>query len=96
MQAPKLPSIFKQLRASQFDFKPRYYNESKERIEKLRAKYERENKMTEEDKEALRKFDVDFSTNWRSNRQTSVNSSNRMLLLIIVALLFVTYYIISY
>ena len=35
MQAPKLPSFFKAPNAKYFSFKPRYYNESKERKEQL-------------------------------------------------------------
>jgi len=35
MQAPKLPSFFKAPNAKYFSFKPRYYNESKERREQL-------------------------------------------------------------
>ena len=35
MQAPKLPSFFKAPNTKYFSFKPRYYNERKERREKL-------------------------------------------------------------
>jgi len=35
MQAPKLPSFFKAPNSKYFSFKPRYYNESKERREQL-------------------------------------------------------------
>jgi hypothetical protein len=35
MQAPKLPSFFKAPSSKYFSFKPRYYNESKERREQL-------------------------------------------------------------
>jgi hypothetical protein len=35
MQAPKLPSFFKAPISKYFSFKPRYYNESKERREQL-------------------------------------------------------------
>jgi hypothetical protein len=35
MKAPKLPSFFKAPSSKYFSFKPRYYNESKERREQL-------------------------------------------------------------
>jgi len=35
MQAPKLPSVFKSPNSKYFSFKPRYYNEKKERREQL-------------------------------------------------------------
>ena len=35
MQAPKLPSFFKAPNSKYFSFKPRYYNENKERREQL-------------------------------------------------------------
>ena len=38
MQAPKLPSFFKTVTSKRFLFKPRYYDESKERIKQLKKK----------------------------------------------------------
>jgi hypothetical protein len=35
MQAPKLPSFFKAPNAKNFSFKPRYYDQNKERREQL-------------------------------------------------------------
>ena len=35
MQAPKIPSIFKASSSKSFSFKPRYYDEKKERREQL-------------------------------------------------------------
>ena len=36
MQAPKLPSFFKAPNTKNFSFKPRYYDQNKERREQLR------------------------------------------------------------
>lgn len=92
MEAPKLPSFIKQNKHKSFEFKPRYYDERKERIEDLRRKYgQKESSNSKADRERLRE---DLSTKWHGNRQTKVNSSNRTLLLIIVALLALTYYLI--
>lgn len=93
MEAPKLPSFIKQNRHKSFDFKPRYYSERKERLEEIKRKYEKE-KLTPEAKSASLRQDL--SSSWQDARQTKVNSSNRMLMLIILALISITYYIIKY
>ena len=36
MQAPRIPSFFKTLENKSFSFEPRYYDENKERREKLK------------------------------------------------------------
>lgn len=38
MKAPQIPSFFKSSTAKKFNFQPRYYNETKERIENLKNK----------------------------------------------------------
>ncbi len=96
MEAPKLPSIFKQHRAKHFSFKPRHYDERKERLEKLRAKYQKEASQSAEKKVKRAEIEDRFRSEWQSRRQSSVKSSNRVLLLIITGLLFLTYYIIMY
>ncbi|MGK0407523.1 MAG: hypothetical protein ACJAZH_001342 [Roseivirga sp.] len=93
MEAPKLPSFIKLNRNRSFDFKPRYYSERKERLEEVKRKYEREKEISVANGERLRE---DLGTKWQDTRQTKVNSSNRVLLLIIIALLAITYYIIKY
>lgn len=91
MEAPKLPSIFKSHRAKQFEFKPRYYDARKERIEELKKKYA--------DKE-IRRSTISFREKvegkWRHERSRSVSKSNLRLLLIIAILTFITYKIIMY
>lgn len=96
MEAPKLPTIFKQNRANTFNFKPRYYDPSRERIEKLRQKYQRQQREGKNTEERHLELEAKLKQEWRSRRQTSVNSSNRTLLLIIAVLLILTYYIITY
>lgn len=93
MEAPKLPSFIRQNKHKSFEFKPRYYDERKERIEELRRKYGKKDATNAKaDRERLRE---DLSGKWHGSRQTKVNSSNRTLLLIIVALLALTYYLIK-
>lgn len=91
MEAPKLPSFIRQNKHKTFEFKPRYYNERKERIEELRKKYGKADPKERKGGEHLR---GELSDRWRENRQTKVNSSNRTLLLIVVALLALTYLLI--
>ena len=38
MKSPQIPSFFKSSTAKKFNFQPRYYNETKERIENLKNK----------------------------------------------------------
>tara|TARA_B100001778_G_C18421638_1_gene553546 strand:- start:542 stop:778 length:237 start_codon:yes stop_codon:yes gene_type:complete len=38
MQVPKLPSFFKNPKNKSFSFKPRYYDENKERIKQLKLR----------------------------------------------------------
>ncbi|PTM03902.1 MAG: hypothetical protein DA405_09075 [Bacteroidetes bacterium] len=93
MEAPKLPSFIKQNRHKAFEFKPRYYDERQERLDKLKRKYEREKQIKKTNGEHMRE---NLSNSWQDARQTKVNSSNRMLMVIILALLSITYYIIKF
>lgn len=75
--------FFKTQKPKGFSFQPRYYNESKERIEELRKRYGQERK-DELDREELR---VNIRQNWSRMRKTnSQNSSPRMMTLVAVAL----------
>lgn len=91
MEAPKLPSFFKQNRAKGFEFRPRYYDERKERIEKLRRQYRKEKKDSTDPAQAQQDLKETLRTQWGDRRQTKVKSSNRSLILIVAALLLLTY-----
>lgn len=93
MEAPKLPSFIRQNRHKSFEFKPRYYDERKERIDELRKKYG----ASKGDNSSLggERLRDDLARNWRDNRQTKVKSSNRTLIFIVVSLLAITYYLIK-
>lgn len=92
MQAPKLPSFIKQNKHKSFEFKPRYYDERKERIQELRKKYGQTESAKPNSGEHLR---GKLSGHWQESRGAKVQRSNRTLILIIAILLFVTYYIIK-
>jgi hypothetical protein len=95
MPAPKLPSFFKQHQAKPFQFTPRYYDERKERIEELRKQYSGERSAPKPGEKRIKFKRNELSTNqWSSSRNKQVQSSNRTLLLIVVALFLATYYLI--
>ena len=90
MEPPKLPTIFKQGRASNFNYQPLYYDEEKERSEELKRKYAGEpDKLTRED------FRSQLKADWKKTRSRQVGSSNMRLVLIVIGLLLVSYLIIS-
>ncbi len=89
MEAPKLPSIFKHHGPRAFEFKPRYYNERKERIEELKKKYDGDEAAVTTDG-----FREKVHAKWRTERNKSVRSSNMRLVVIIAALFLLTYLII--
>jgi hypothetical protein len=70
-----------------FDYKPRYYDERKERIKRLEEKYA-QNKDTDSDI-----IDIDFSKNnlrqaWKKAKSSSGNRKTSLRLALIIAILF--------
>lgn len=94
MEAPKLPSLFKQNRSKTFDFKPRYYDERKERLESLRRKYSGEQNGEDHYKKAQLRDRM--TSEWRSAKPVKQGSSNVMLLVIIGILTLLAYLIFYY
>lgn len=91
MEAPKLPSVFKHSGPRSFNFKPRYYDERKERIEELKKKYEgREVPVYSESLRAR------INDNWRAERTKSERSSNMRLVAIIGILFLIAYLILMF
>jgi uncharacterized membrane-anchored protein len=95
MEAPKLPSFIRQNKHKTFEFKPRYYDESKERIDDLRKKYHKsgESQKAKVGGEAMR---AEMQQKWTGNRAAKVQSSNRRLLYIVIGLFAVAYYILRF
>lgn len=94
MEAPKLPSFIRQNKHKTFEFKPRYYDESKERIAELRKKYNKQE--GEESKVGGESMRAAMQQKWNGNRAAKVQSSNRRLLYIIVGLFAVAYYLLRF
>lgn len=91
MEAPKLPSFFKQNTHRGFEFKPRYYDERKERLEELKKKYEGNRVPVSSDK-----FREKINAKWRAERSRGRNASNLRLVVITGILFLLTYLIIMY
>lgn len=88
MSAPKLPSFFKNKGPKSFDFKPRYYDARKERLEEMKR-----NANTEKPVFVTENFRKKARDKWRSERNRSVKNSN-FRVVAIVAILFLIAYII--
>jgi len=87
--------LFKQPKPRQFDYKPRFYNERKERLQaRVEAiRKEQEGKEGASSAEALRSR---MQSAWRSDeRRTAVKRSNRSVF-IIVGLLVIIAYLVLY
>lgn len=100
MKPPRIPSIFKQGRYNrhkEFEYKPRFYDEQKERLEKRRQEIqkeiEREKRLTAAGEQDLRER---ISESW-SRRETrrQKKQSNTRILLILAILVLIIYYIYS-
>lgn len=93
MEAPKLPSFFKQNQHRRFEYAPRYYDERKERIEEMRKKYDENAESGNYSSHSLR---LRINSEWRrsSNKKTSRGTSFR--LIIIAAGLFLLSYLILF
>jgi hypothetical protein len=95
MAGNKLPSLFKSNSAKRFNFKPRYYNEIKERVEqqerRVLKEMEFEKKLESEPELRLRE---QMKTKWKvSSRKEASQKANRRVLIIATVLGLVAYYI---
>ena len=97
MKAPRLPSILRHnYRFKRFDFKPRYYNEENERLERRKRSIE-----SEVDREKMRKNDsslerharmrIGMEDTWRNRRSRETKKSNIRIVIIIAILVAVLY-----
>tara|TARA_B100000768_G_scaffold86438_1_gene81497 strand:+ start:2630 stop:2902 length:273 start_codon:yes stop_codon:yes gene_type:complete len=80
MIAPKLPSFFKSSPHRKFSFKARYYNKRKEELKRI---IEQNNSTNES---------IKFDNPWGPSRRAKSNkNSKRTILLIVIALLAISY-----
>lgn len=87
MEAPKLPSIFRQNRARGFEFKPRYYDARKERLEEIRKKYQQDKASGKGLSSNMKgEFRARMHDEWRSQRSKMNFNTNLRLIVILVLL----------
>jgi len=92
MRAPKLPSILRHnYKFKRFEFKPRYYNEEKERLERrkrsIQSEVEREQKHKDDPSlERHARMRISMEDTWRNRRSRETRKSN-IRVAIIVAIL---------
>ena len=91
MEAPRLPSFFKQNQHKRFEYSPRFYDERKERLEEIRKKYSESGEAKKFSSEGFR---MRMSSEWRSgSSRKSSRGTNMRLILIVMALILLSYLI---
>ncbi len=68
-----------------FDYKPRYYNERKERIEKLEKKYQNNETNNDNFKSSL--IQSNLKSDWQRNKHIAHDKKANMRLAIIISIL---------
>ncbi|RXP47057.1 hypothetical protein EC396_13080 [Lutibacter sp. HS1-25] len=69
-----------------FDYKPRYYNERKERLQNLEEKYHGDKNLTD-DSAKLRLTKNNLKNDWVKNKRSATDRSSNLRLAIIIAIL---------
>ncbi len=98
MSGMRLPSFFKSKNPKQFEFTPRYYNQTKEAMDERRARIKNElNKGTDLGNYDSSKLRGSLRKEWQSNKNTSTfsKSSNFRVFIILFLLLALAYYILK-
>lgn len=88
MEAPKLPTIFKNQGSRGFDYQPMYYDAEKERKEELIRRFEGND--AERTKDTFRNK---MASDWGSQRGGKIGNSNYRVLAIVAVLIGITYFI---
>lgn len=96
MKAPRLPSMIRQqYRFKSFDFKPRYYDEEKEKLDRRKRLIKSEVKREESDDQTVERharMRINIEDNWANRRSRETRKSNiriAIILAIIVSILLV-------
>lgn len=85
MQAPKLPGFFKTAKHRRFEFKTRYYDEQKEKLD------ERVNNAENG------RSNIRLNNNWGPAKRVSANkTANKMVFIIFIALCALSYLILKF
>jgi hypothetical protein len=92
MNAPKIPSLFKLPRHKYFEYKPIYYDETKERIKERREQLKKEGLINDDKKLGLIKYRINQRFQ-RNLHQKEVRQANSRIIFLIIIILLVLYYI---
>jgi hypothetical protein len=82
-----LGSPFKQRAHYVFNYKPRYYDERKERLQNLEQKYKSESETSEEDDYSISLSKSHLRNNWSKTKSNGSDASSSKRLAIIIAVL---------
>lgn len=89
----RLPTLFKQQKNRTYSYEPRYYNERKERIERLkRDKEARDNAQTDSKDYFKRNAARSFREDWRRKKSDAQNKNRRIRFFVILIFLFLVLY----
>lgn len=86
-----VPSFFKSRQPKRFQFKPRYYDEAKERIEQKRKEARLEIERKRNSDSTLTQGS--FKEAWRKNKLTSERKKSNNRVLLIAGLLAIVFYL---
>jgi hypothetical protein len=97
MNFKKIPSIIRHnYRFKRFEYKPRYYDEEKEKLERrkrmIRAEVEHENNLKDDAYlERHARMQINMEDTWRNRRSTETRKSNIRIVIIIAILVAILY-----
>ncbi|TXC78680.1 hypothetical protein [Luteibaculum oceani] len=95
MEAPKIPGLFKSKGPKSFHFKPRYYDEQKERIAKRRAQIKRElvaeGKLDTSEKDLFNRLERRHRSH--ISYRKSAKKSNIRITMILIGLLIILFWL---
>jgi len=98
MEAPKIPRLFgtKTQKPRQFEFRPRYYNEKKEKMEKRYARIKAELNLENDDNKPKSQFRSNLRASWESQSKRRGNKGfNLRIIIYALVLLGLAYYILK-
>lgn len=98
MSGMRLPSFFKTRSIKQFEFTPRYYNETKEAMEERKARIKAElNKERNASNYSSDHLRGSLKQQWKSNKNTThfTQKSNTRILVILAALIGLVYLVLK-
>jgi len=85
-------------RHSQFEYRPRYYDPDKERIEALKADYTKGDpakQLKQQISQGFKRSGRNSQFSFRTERSQAAAQSNRRLLLIIIVMVFTIYFVLE-